>query len=52
MELPEEDAEEGMCATDAQAIYGTRDAAQTWECTYLRAHAQFEAFLVFVLDVH
>ena len=30
MELPEEDAEEGMCGMLIRAMYGTRDVAQNW----------------------
>jgi len=34
VELPEEDAEEGMCGKANMSIYGTRDAAQNWEEEY------------------
>jgi hypothetical protein len=34
VELPEEDAEEGMCGMLIRAMYGTRDAAQNWEKAY------------------
>ena len=33
--LPEEDAENGMCGKLEMSMYGTRDAAQNWEETYL-----------------
>ena len=39
--LPEEDCEEGMCAILKKAMYGTRDAAQSWEATYRRAHDEW-----------
>ena len=32
--LPEEDKEEGMCGKLIKAMYGTRDAANTWEYAY------------------
>ena len=38
VELPEADREEGACATLRKAMYGTRDAAQSWEATCRRAH--------------
>ena len=31
VELPEEDAEPGMCGKLVKAMYGTRDAAANWE---------------------
>ena len=31
VELPPEDAEEGMCGRLLKSMYGTRDAAQNWE---------------------
>jgi len=34
VELPEEDAEEGMCGWLVKSLYGTRDAAQNWEAEY------------------
>jgi len=34
VELPEEDAEEGMCGWLVKSLYGTRDAAQNWEQEY------------------
>ena len=34
IELPQEDAQEGMCGKLAKAMYGTRDAAQNWEVEY------------------
>ena len=37
VELPEEDAEEGMCGMLLKSMYGTRDAAQNWECSYVGA---------------
>ena len=33
--LPEEDHEEGKCGRLVKAMYGTRDAAQNWECEYV-----------------
>jgi hypothetical protein len=33
--LPKEDHEEGMCGLLGKAMYGTRDAAQNWECEYI-----------------
>jgi hypothetical protein len=38
IELPPEDAEEGMCGELLKSTYGKRDAAQNWErenCEYL-----------------
>ena len=35
IELPGEDAEEGMCGKLDKSMYGTRDAAQNWEETYV-----------------
>jgi len=35
VKLPEEDNEEGQCGRLIQVMYGTRDAAQTWECEYV-----------------
>ena len=32
--LPEEEAEPGMCGRLCKAFYGTRDAAQNWEHSY------------------
>ena len=34
VELCEEDYEEGMCGVLDKAMYGTRDAAQSWEHEY------------------
>ena len=34
VKLPEEDNQEGMCGRLNKAMYGTCDAAQTWECEY------------------
>ena len=34
VQLPEEDAQEGMCGMLLKAMYGTRDAAQNWEYEY------------------
>ena len=34
VELPAEDAEEGMCAKLKKSMYGTRDAAQNWGYAY------------------
>ncbi len=34
VELPAEDAEEGMCGVLNMAMYGTRDAPQNWEYEY------------------
>ena len=34
VDLPEEDAEEGMCALLVKSLYGTRDAPQNWEVAY------------------
>ena len=34
VELPEEDAEEGMCAMLQKSLYGIRDAPQNWEYEY------------------
>ena len=34
VQLPEEDAEEGMCGKLQKSLYGTRDAAQNWEAEY------------------
>ena len=39
VELPMEDREEGKCARQRKnAMYGTRDAAQSWEATYRKSH--------------
>ena len=35
VKLPEEDNQEGMCGKLIKAMYGTRDAAQTWETGYV-----------------
>ena len=35
VKLPVEDKEGGMCGKLIKAMYGTRDAAQTWECEYV-----------------
>ena len=40
MELPEEDAQEGMCGRLNKSMYGTRDAAQHWEEHYSQAHQE------------
>jgi hypothetical protein len=45
VELPQEDAEEGMCGELGRSMYGTRDAAQNWEFAYLEfmtENAEFE----------
>ncbi len=34
--LPKEDAEEGKCGRRKKAMYGTRDAAQSWEYEYTK----------------
>ena len=34
VELPPEDAEEGMCGLLEQSMYGKRDAAQNWASAY------------------
>ena len=34
IELPEEDAEEGMCGKLNMCLYGTKDAAENWEMHY------------------
>ena len=34
VKLPPEDHEEGMCGHLVKSMYGTRDAAQNWECQY------------------
>ena len=34
IDLPEEDAQEGMCGRLVKSMYGTRDAAQNWERAY------------------
>ena len=36
VELCEEDAVKGMCGELVKAMYGTRDAAQNWEATYVK----------------
>ena len=40
VQLPEEDAEEGMCGRLNKSMYGTRDAAQNWEEHYSQAHQE------------
>ena len=35
IELPEEDAEPGMCGKLFKSLYGTRDAAENWEEEYI-----------------
>jgi hypothetical protein len=35
VKLPEEDHEVGKCGRLIKAMYGTRDAAQNWECEYV-----------------
>ena len=35
MQLPEEDAAEGMCGRLNASTYGTRDAARNWEEKYV-----------------
>jgi len=35
VKLPEEDNEEGKCGRLIKAMYGTRDAAQSWEFEYV-----------------
>ena len=37
VKLPEEDYEEGMCGMLLKSMYGTRDAAQNWEWSYVKA---------------
>ena len=34
MDLPEEEAGQGMCGELIMSMYGTRDAAQNWEQEY------------------
>ena len=41
IELPPEYGQEGMCAKLAKAMYGTRDAAQSWETAYRKAHEEW-----------
>ena len=41
VELLEEDREEGTCAKLVKAMYGTRDAAHNWACTYKDAYREF-----------
>ena len=36
VELCEEDEVKGMCGELVKAMYGTRDAAQNWEVTYIQ----------------
>jgi hypothetical protein len=36
VQLPGEDHEEGKCGRLVKAMYGTRDAAQNWECEYVQ----------------
>ena len=38
VELPDENPEEGKCARLKKAMYGTRDAVQSWQVTYRWAH--------------
>ena len=40
VELPQEDGQAGMCAKLKKAMYGTRDAAQSSEATYRKAHEE------------
>ena len=40
VELPQEDEQVGMCAKLKKAMYGTRDAAQSWEATCRKAHEE------------
>ena len=35
VKLPEEDYEEGKCGKLSKAMYGTRDAARSWEWEYV-----------------
>ena len=35
VKLPPEDGEPGMCGRLVKALYGTRDAAQSWERAYI-----------------
>ena len=35
VQLPDEDAEEGMCGLLGKYLYGTRDAAQNWPASYV-----------------
>ena len=39
VQLPPEVSENGKCAKLNKAMYGTRDAAQNWECEYRTGHA-------------
>ena len=41
VELPQEDGQAGLCAKLKTAMYGTRDAAQSWEATYRKAHEEW-----------
>ena len=45
VELPQEDGQVGMCAKLTKAMYGARDAAQSWEATYSKAHGEW-GFLI------
>ena len=38
VELPPQDAEEGMCGKNNNSMYGTRGAAQSWEAHYTRIY--------------
>ena len=35
VKLPQEDKQAGMRGKLIKAMYGTRDAAQSWECEYV-----------------
>ena len=35
VELPKEDFEDGKCGVLKKTMYGTRDAAQSWEMEYI-----------------
>ncbi len=40
VDLPPEDAREGMCAKLVLSLYGTRDAPQTWQKCYTKSMRQ------------
>eukprot|EP00969_Alexandrium_andersonii_P133793 5917110-Alexandrium_andersonii.AAC.1 len=40
VDLPPEDAEEGMCGVLRKSMYGARDAAQNWEECYRDVHRE------------
>ena len=41
VQLPLLESEYGKCAKVNKAMYGTRDAAQNWECEYRTAHDEW-----------